>query len=88
MKTAADIIRITATPVGSKGKVQLTAHMTDGTTEILGKSVTNRGFAQLYAGCVNGNAPSNTLAEQFTFGKSVSSWYKEFHLKTFIIEAA
>ena len=88
MKTVADIIRITATPVGSKGKVKLTAHMTDGTTEVIGKSVTNRGFAQLHSARVNGNAPWETLSEQFTFGKSVSSWNKEFHLKTFTIEAA
>ena len=88
MKTAADIIRITATPVGNKGKVQLIAHMADGTTEVIGKSVTNRGFAQLHAGRANLNAPKDTLAEQFTFGKTVSSWLKEFHLQTFTIEAA
>ncbi len=44
MKTAADIIRITAAPVGTRGKVRLTAHMADGTAVVIGKRVTHRGF--------------------------------------------
>ena len=87
MKTAADITRVTAAPVGNKGKVELTAHMADGSTEVIAKSVTNRGFAQLYSERVNLNAAQDTLAQQFTFGKTVSSWAKEFNLKTFTIEA-
>jgi hypothetical protein len=68
------------------GKVELTAHLVDGSSEVIAKRVSDKPQVQFYNVEVNGNAEPGTLAAHFTIGKTINSSYKVFWEETFNVQ--
>ena len=45
-------------------------------------------MVQLYDANVNGNAEYGSLAKHFTFARSIDSWNKDRHLKSYPVQVA
>ena len=77
------VIKVTSRPV-SGGKVELTAHLVDGSSEVIAKKVTAKPVVQMYRVEINGNVQG--LGGYFTIGKTVR--HPELHAQSFEVEAA
>lgn len=81
---------VTAKPIGEKW--QLTAHFEDGTSQVILKKGANRGFVQQYQFHENGPYVSIGLEDSeggwVTFGKTIRSDFKTYHVRTIAVEVA
>ena len=81
---------VTAKSIGEKW--QLTAHFEDGTSEVILKNGANRGFVQQYQFNENGSYLSIGVEDAeggwVTFGKTIRSDYKAYHVRTIAVEVA
>lgn len=66
------------------GKVELTAHLADGSNEIIAKKVSDKPVVQMYSIEINGNVQG--LGGHFTMGKTIRD--KQYHVKEFTVEEA
>jgi len=77
------VLKVTARKLNA-GKVELTAHLADGTAEVIAKKVSDKPVVQMYSAGINGN--SDGLGAFFTVGKTIR--HKELHVQEFKIEVA
>ena len=77
----AQVIKVTARKING-GKVELTAHLADGSSEVIAKKVTPKPVVQMYSGEINGNVQG--LGGYFTIGKTVR--HPEMHVQEFTVE--
>ena len=77
------VLKITSRKL-SDGKVELTAHLADGTSVIIAKKVTAKPVVQMYDYEINGNVQG--LGGHFTMGKTIRD--KQYHVKEFTVEEA
>lgn len=77
------VLKVTARPLNA-GKVELTAHLADGTAEVIAKKVSDKPVVQMYSAAINGN--TDGLGAFFTIGKTVR--YQEIHVQEFKVEVA
>ena len=69
------------------GKTRISAVMTSGEKEVLLKGSKRKPeLAQMYSKEVNGNVWGESLGKHFLFVKTVDSWERENHLKTFKVD--
>ncbi len=69
-----------------KNHFQINAVLTDGEKVVIKKKSKKQPTAvQLYNYPVNGNAYAQP-GQYFAFAKSIDSWYKDRHLKTYLVE--
>jgi len=80
----------TARQVGKKWEI--TANFEDGSSEIILKRGANRGFVQQYKFHKNGRWMSVGIADEngywVSFGKTIASDCREYHIKTIPVELA
>jgi hypothetical protein len=80
----------TARQVGDKWEI--TAHFEDGTSEVILKRGANRGLVQQYQFHEHGRMVSLPMVGEngywVSFGKTIASDVREYHLRTIPVEAA
>lgn len=80
----------TARQVGEK--FEITAYFEDGSSEVILKRGANRGFVQQYKWHDQGRWVSSSLPNEngywVSFGKTIASDCREYHLKTIPVEVA